>query len=180
MILGIAGPKGSGKSTLANLLVNVGWKRTGFAQPIKSMMRTLLLYQGADNHSVDQMLNGDLKETRTEFLCGQTPRWAMQTLGTEWRNLVDKELWTEAWKRNIRSYPSGTKILVDDLRFLHEARAVRNFNGKVILITRPGTGPGTHASEKEYLEISYDGAIVNDSTPEQMLTNLGSIMEYWK
>jgi len=185
LILGICGPAASGKTTLATLLTSVGWQRTRFAAPIKAMIGTLLLTQGIDNNTVWRMLDGDLKENPTEFLNGRTPRHAMQTLGSEWRDLMDRNLWTEVWKRHLRGYGPEAKILVDDLRFLHEEKVIRELGGKIVRIVRPvrphaALVPGGHISETELAQVSADATIINDSTPDAMLTALASIMEYWK
>lgn len=188
MLLGITGTAGSGKTTLASLLVGCGWKRTRFAAPIKEMLSALLRCQGASYHLVTEMLDGKLKETPTKLLAGVSPRYAMQTLGTEWRDLIDQKLWVEIWRNHIeQKYRplSMHKILVDDLRFPHEAAAIREMGGKIVRIIRPLTAQTAvvsgHASETELETISADITILNDSTPDAMLTALGSAMlEYWK
>ena len=184
MVLGICGAAGSGKTTLANLLVNCGWKRTRFSQGLKSMLAAFLSQQGVENDVVWDMLDGKLKEEPTKFLNGRSPRHAMQTLGTEWRNMIHRDLWVDAWRRNINNYPPGTKILVDDLRFHHEARVIRELNGKIIRIRRPGLNLDefgrAHISETEALTLEVDGEITNDRTPDHMLTQLATLMEYWK
>ena len=132
------------------------------------------------------MLDGDLKETPSTFLGGKSPRLAMQTLGTEWRDTINRNLWVDVWKRYVQNFPSDAKILVDDLRFAHEATAVRELGGKIVRIRRPNAqNPGwtniNHISEVESLTLPVDGEIRNDSTPDAMLDQLAAIiMEYWK
>lgn len=180
MILGLCGPAGSGKTTLANLLINSGWRRTRFATPIKSMLFQFLIQQGLDEPTVWRMLDGKLKEAPTEYLCGKTPRHAMQTLGTEWRDTIDKNLWVEAWKRQIRQFPDSTRIVVDDMRFVHEAEAVQDMGGKIANIKRSNTATvASHLSETEYKSIVPNFLIENNSTPECMLTQLGKFIHYW-
>lgn len=181
-ILGITGVAGSGKTTLANMLANCGWHTTKFASPIKSMLTNLLKYQGLETSIVNRMLNGDLKEVPTTYLNGKTPRYAMQTLGTEWRELIDRNLWVDVWKRTLITYPSSSKIIIDDLRFHHEARAVRSVGGKIIRIEHPNNPlpKGTHISETEMAEIEVDLTIINNAHPEAMLNQLSTLVEYWK
>ncbi len=183
LILGICGPMGSGKTTLANLLVQVGWYRQRFATPLKSMLHVFLAQQGLDDRLIERMIDGDLKETPSAYFNGRTPRHAMQTLGTEWRDMIDKNLWVDAWRRslvaNFLNRPS-CKIVVDDLRFPHEADAIRSVDGKVIIIQRPGSEAGSHPSEHEYLNIQPDQVIQNDKTPGHMLDQLATLIEYWK
>jgi hypothetical protein len=45
------------------------------------------------------MTSGDLKEVPVDCLDGQTPRRAMQLLGTEWGRTLSADLWINAWRR---------------------------------------------------------------------------------
>jgi len=169
-ILALIGPAGSGKSTLADLLVeHRGFIRLSFAAPIKQMLKVILDSQGATRSEVHRMLYGNLKEVPTLFLSGRSPRHAMQTLGTEWRDLMNRDLWTNIWTRSAQFIP---KIIVDDMRFTHEAAVVRDLGGKIVQIDRPGFGPGEHLSEKDYLNIKPDFTINNDVNPETLLVRL--------
>lgn len=175
IILGLTGVAGSGKTTLANILdKNYGWSKTKFATPLKTMLMALFLSQGADPEEAYQMIDGNLKEAPTKYLNGYTPRHAMQTLGTEWRNLIHRDLWIDAWRRNVSSYSPDTKIVVDDLRFPHEAQAIRELGGKIVLITRPYFTQtiSSHSSETEMAEIVFDGLIINDAEPSKMIVQL--------
>lgn len=181
LVLGICGGAGSGKTTLAKLLSPLGWQRTRFSAGLKGMLAAFLLQQGVDNRTVWQMLDGDLKETPTLFFNHRTPRHAMQTLGTEWRNLIHRDLWVDAWRRHVETTPAHAKILVDDLRFQHEAQAIRAMGGKIVRVLRPSTireitVAGAHISEVEALTLAVDAEILNDAGPEHMLDQLSSAM----
>ena len=179
-ILALTGLAGSGKSTLATKLTNsAGWHRTRFATPIKYMISELLEYQGVIPELAWQMVDGDLKETATTYLNNRTPRHAMQTLGSEWRDLIDRNLWTEVWKNKLIEFPPNSKIVVDDCRFLHEAEAVRSMGGKILRITRPNILPGSHISETEMASIPIDFEINNNGTPDQLLQTAQTFLNNW-
>lgn len=173
-ILALCGPAGSGKSTLANLLVQEeGYTRTSFANGLKTMLAGLLYFQNVDDAQVQRMLNGDLKEEPSVYLGGKTPRFAMQTLGTEWRNMVDRDLWVNVWENSIKfSDEFSDKIVVDDLRFKHEAQRVWDLGGTILRVHRSDQDvkPDSHISEQEYLTIDYGVQITNyENHPEYML-----------
>jgi hypothetical protein len=170
LVFAICGPAGSGKTTLARALCEkYNFTRLPFAAPIKQMLRGLLEFQGVSTHQIDRMLYGDLKEISTKYLAERTPRHAMQTLGTEWRDLIARDLWTNIWVTAAQSAHPSTRtrgVIADDLRFLHEADAIRALGGKIIRIHRPGFGADAHISEHEYLTIRPNTTLTNSSTPE--------------
>lgn len=142
-VIALAGFKGSGKTEVARILASHGMMATHFAQPLKDMLKCLGLS--------DPELYGALKEKPSPLLCGCTPRHAMQTLGTEWRDMIHTELWTRIWEQRAREYLLRDKeraIVVDDLRFPHEVAAVKKFNGVVWYIDRKGLTSDGHASEQ--------------------------------
>lgn len=146
-IVAFTGLAGAGKSTAALHLVNHrGFERVRFAGPLKAMMAAL----GCTAAEID----GDHKELPCDLLGGKTPRWAMQTIGTEWgRKLIDSELWVRAWRAAVDRLPAGTPVVVDDCRFPNEAEAIRAAGGLLVRIERPGAGTAsTHESEQHQIE----------------------------
>src|SRR5262245_6513313 len=93
-IIGLTGKLKSGKTEAALHLCKKGFTRVRFAGPLKNMMTCLQL--------TDAEIEGMLKEQPCDLLCGKTPRYAMQTIGTEWgRALIGEDLWVNAWKRLV-------------------------------------------------------------------------------
>lgn len=169
-IIAFCGPMQSGKSTAADLLIEYnGYIRLSFASPVKQMLRTLVEMQGVDKRESYRMFFGDLKESATHYLAGRTPRHAMQTLGSEWRDLIDRNLWTKIWLNATVHVP---KVVVDDMRFTHEAATVKELGGNIIFLDRSDCGPGTHISETDYLNIVPDRKITNDGTIEDLYTTI--------
>lgn len=171
-LIGLTGYKGSGKTTAANYLVAHGFVRISFAEPLKQMLITMGL--------TEEHIYGDKKETPLEILGGKTPRWAMQTLGTEWgRQLICDDLWVRVAEASVCKALTGTprySAVIDDCRFLNEAAMIRNHKGTIIRITRSGYAASQHASETEMDSIQNDFTIFNDGEKESLFKRLDEIM----
>jgi hypothetical protein len=145
-IIAFTGLAGAGKSTAAaHLTKSRGFERVRFAGPLKAMMAAL----GCTPAEID----GDRKEQPCDLLGGKTPRWAMQTLGTEWgRQLIGDDLWIRAWRAAVDRLPAGVPVVVDDCRFPNEAEAIQAADGVLVKIERPGAGTASvHESEQHVL-----------------------------
>lgn len=146
-LVGLMARKGAGKDTAAEVLTAQGYGNVKFAGALKDMIRTLLSYQGVPADLIERMVEGDLKETPTDYLDGCTPRHAMQTLGTEWgRDLIGSNFWVGT---AIRLANDHGKTVITDVRFPNEVAAVKAAGGVVIGITADWIKPveGEHESE---------------------------------
>jgi hypothetical protein len=157
-IIGVCGFAEEGKSTIARILEErFKLSVVKFAGPLKDMLRAI----GLD----ESELEGSKKLLPCDKLGGQTPRHAMQTLGTEWgRCLVSDTLWTGLWR--IRAAEAPTGAVADDLRFLNEEAAIRDAGGLIIRVIRPGLEHrrGKHVSETQHLGIKEDATVYNDGS----------------
>jgi hypothetical protein len=167
MLVGLVGYKGSGKGVASAALVrDRGFVLRKFADPLKNMLRALLRANGLDVDTIERMIEGDLKEKPSVELNGQTPRHAMQTLGSEWgRDLISRTLWVDTLKRSVKAdLYFGNRVVVDDVRFVNEAEAIRRLGGKLAYIHRRGLVADTqHQSEREIALIGCDYTVYNDS-----------------
>lgn len=174
VVIGFAGPIDCGKSTAARVLeVKHQFARTRFAAPLKQMMRVLLFQAGHDDETIERMIEGDLKELSCVALGGQSPRHAMQTLGTEWgRGLIDPDLWATVWRSGVEALIAGglRRIVVKDLRFANEAEAVRELGGVVIYIENPAAEEARLARNHESERFAFK--------PDRILPNAGTIEEF--
>lgn len=164
MLIGITGAKGSGKDTFAQPFVNFGAKNVKMAGPLKDMLRTLYRGAGLDQAAIEQRIEGDLKEVPCVVLGGATPRYAMQTLGTEWRDMLDQRLWTKIWTSKVQQLlAEGHDVICTDVRFHHEWEAIKALGGIVVRVDRPGLTSGDfHKSETEMNELAADYLVTNE------------------
>jgi hypothetical protein len=168
-IVALTGLAGSGKTTAAKRMVeHHGFTRVRFAGPLKAMLAAL----GLSPAEID----GDRKEVPCELLGGRTPRWAMQTLGTEWgRDLIADDLWIRAWKTAVAKTLPGSCIVVDDCRFPNEFEAVKSLNGIVIRVERDGAGSGAAGHASETFKLDADQVVPNNGTLDQFAQQVDAI-----
>lgn len=164
MIIGLTGGKGAGKSTVARCIrYKYGYKILSFAQPIKDM----LISMGLREYDVN---DPDLKEVVcTEFT--KSPRYMMQSLGTEWgRELISDRIWITCLEQRISPYMD---YVIDDVRFQNEAEFIRSKGGKIIHVERTRMDNGDlHVSEAGISDEFIDTTIKNLSPYEGDLENV--------
>lgn len=72
----------------------------------------------------------------------------------------------------VSKMPTDQPIIIDDVRFLNEAEAIRAVGGIVVRIIRPGLTPMDHESETEQRYIIADYTLINDEELEEELEAL--------
>jgi hypothetical protein len=166
LFIGLCGKKGSGKSFVAeNMRDTRDAKILRFADILKDMMRVMGFSEG--------QINGDLKEVACDMLNGKTPRYAMQTLGTEWgRNLLHENIWVDMLVAKVNK--ERGVVVVDDVRFPNEIKAIRDNGGVVAWIERASIydGEDEHASETSVSSADCDVCIDNTLPIPLVLTNI--------
>lgn len=174
MIIGICGVARSGKSVSAAILQNkLGFKEHSFAAPIREFVWKLL--------DVDAATFETIKDKPHPLLSGKTPRYAMQTLGTEWgRDTISQTLWIDVCIHKAKNHPGN--VVISDVRFENEAAAIRNAGGIIIKIVRkdaPFIQTPNHSSEAGIPDCLVDHIIVNDSDIVTFETNLLRDIQDW-
>lgn len=167
MLLALCGDIGSGKSTIAKALQADGWAYLNFAGPLKDMLASLGL-----SHA---QLYGDAKEIPCDLLAGASPRHAMQTLGGDWgRGMIHQDLWANAWAmRAGQAIVDGKNIIVDDLRYPNETRAVRLLRGTIWRVQRGQAKLKiTHESERYHPLFDVERVMHNNGSIAELLAKV--------
>jgi hypothetical protein len=170
MLISMTGQKRSGKDTVAAFMNE--WEptaeRVSFAGTLKGMIALLLSNAGLTPDEIDYYMNGDGKETPLAVLQGKSARYAMQTLGTEWRDFLGKDLWTDI----VRSKVGLTEhVVITDMRFLHEEKFVEENDGAKVRVVRagqPAISVDAHKSEQEMAAIRADYTIFNHGSLDDL------------
>jgi hypothetical protein len=174
-LIGLVGAKGCGKSTAAEYLVtHHGYVRVRLADGLKNMLRTI----GLTHAQVD----GDEKEVPLDMLCGRTPRWAMQSLGSEWgRDCIGPDIWANvAGEATRKLLADGWCVVVDDIRFPNEAAMFNQLGGELYRVRRASAEavPVTHESEKHWPTLPCVGSIENEGSIQDLRHRMATILRF--
>jgi len=172
MVIALTGLMNAGKSTVADYLVTQhGFAHLKFAHGLKSMLRTLGL--------TEDEIEGARKELPCDKLNGRSPRYAMQTLGTEWgRVCMGQDFWVNLLVQKVQRFFAHEHVVIDDCRFPNEARAVQqDLGGKVWRISRGvGTVASMHASEVDQIGVVADTVVLNNGTIDDLLSKVDLLL----
>lgn len=172
---------GSGKTTVARAMqeLDPNLEIISFATPLKEMVKCLFQSMGMTSDIAGALTyDSDLKDLPILGLGDGTitPRRLMQTLGTEWRNMIDPDLWVNIALGKVANLgEQGKNICIDDVRFPHEVACLRRgyFTSYEVIhlnVDRPGNskGLGQHASEAGLAGVTPDFQMFNDGTIEEL------------
>lgn len=176
MIIGLVGFAGSGKGTVADVLVDKHeFTKLSFADGVKDCVSTIF---GWPRH----LLEGDtepsraFREKRDDFWSAKlgievTPRWALQTMGTEaGRNVFHNDIWIYSLERRLSEHQN---VVIADVRFPNEIDFIKKSGGFVVRLVRGDepiwyeTARLTNTTPKDDQWIEYDnGRLMENKYPE--------------
>lgn len=168
-LIGIHGAARSGKDTLGSMILErCDSYRYSFASPVYAMARAFGLtdFDFSDAH----------KERPIPRMGGKSPRYILQTLGTEWgRQLIDEDVWVQAAERAYEA--GGRGMVVTDVRFQNEADWVRK-HGTLIHIQRAGApSVSPHISEAGVPVLEGDILIANNGTLNDLENQIEQVLQ---
>ncbi len=162
MIIGLTGKKQNGKSTAAQYVADkYGFVRLNFKDAlvaeIKERFPNVLeaIIEVMDRSAYDGM-----KPWTIDRLFKDKPpifRALMQNFGGEVRRRDHEDYWVVMWLKQASKHKN---VVVDDVRFLNEAQAVRDMGGMIIRIVRADyNNNDSHVSETEMDSIEADDSV---------------------
>ena len=151
MIIALTGLAGSGKNTVADF---TGFEQLAFAEPMKRFCAEVFDFSHEELYGPSEARESPSKTFKRPDGTPLTARYALQTLGTEWGRNCDVDVWAKACIMRAKALAAvGKDTIVTDLRFVNEAKAVRDAGGFVWRVHRQMRygpfEPQAHASERE-------------------------------
>lgn len=174
-IIGLNGTMGAGKSTAAEVIRKCAgddrFKLIKLAAPLYDIQRYIY-----DRISpVYKRPEGFVKD-----------RTLLQWLGTDWgRNCISETLWIDLWAAEAKEALRHNKVVVvDDVRFDNEAKAIRKLNGLIINIKSPNSqqqaiapdGILYHPTERGINPDLISRYIVNSGSKEEFEKNFAALL----
>lgn len=162
--IGLIGYAGSGKDTVAAYLVRRGYTRVAFADPVRSVLLSVNPLITRDGLRLQDAVKAHGWDTAKR----QFPevRELLQGLGAGVRAALGESVWLDHALRRLDAL-SGP-VVVTDVRYHNEARALQRRGFFLVWVQRPGVGPANaHASETGIPVELADAVLINDgSIPE--------------
>ena len=208
MIVGFVGFIGSGKDTAADYLVNFhGFRRDSFANTLKDAVACVfgwdrVLLEGRTKEAREWREQVDPWWAERLRMPNLTPRLMLQLWGTEvCRNGFHDDIWIASLENKMRK--TGDNIVISDVRFPNEIKAIHNAGGIVVRIKRgedpewydaavsANAGPNgnttwsisrsklehlkIHASETAWVGGLIDHTVWNDTTIDELFSQIKNL-----
>jgi hypothetical protein len=209
MIIGFVGFIGSGKDTAADYLVNFhGFRRDSFANTLKDAVANVfgwdrVLLEGRTKEAREWREQVDTWWAERLGIPELTPRWVLQRWGTEvCRKGFHDDIWIASVENKMRK--TTDNIVISDVRFPNEIKAIHNAGGLVIRIKRGddpewydaaasmNQGPngnttwsiskaklerlGIHASETAWVGGNIDHTVWNNSSIDDLFDQIKNLV----
>lgn len=178
MIIGLSGYAQTGKDTVAKHLIEKhNYRRVAFADPIREALLKLdpLVGVGEFNSIHLSIAVRGMGWEETKRISPETRR-LLQVMGTEvGRDMFGQNFWVDQAMRNVSKFD---KIVLTDVRYPNEYKAIKARDGIIIRVVKPGTAAvNAHGSETALDNFSFDATIVNDGTIYDLNKKIDKLLE---
>lgn len=165
MKLGLIGHAGSGKDTVAAHLVSRGFTRVAFADAVRNVLLSvnpLVSKEGLRLRDVVEAHGWDRAKREIPEV-----RVLLQGLGAGVRDELGESTWLDHALRQLDTL-SDRPVVVTDVRYPNEGRALQRRGFFLVVVQRPGVGPANaHPSEVDIpVELADATLLNNGSIPE--------------
>jgi hypothetical protein len=209
MIVGFVGFIGSGKDTAADYLVNFHeFRRDSFANTLKDAVACVfgwdrVLLEGRTKEAREWREQVDAWWAERLNMPDLTPRLMLQLWGTEVCRIgFHDDIWIASLENKMRK--TGDNIVISDVRFPNEIKAIHNAGGIVVRIKRgddpewydaavsANAGPNgnatwslskaklaqlkIHASETAWVGGAIDHTVYNDTTIDALFEQIKNLV----
>jgi hypothetical protein len=186
MIIGINGYAGSGKDTVGTILQQIDkdshWEIKKWAGKLKQVAE-LLTGIPVEKFEDQEFKKTNLgKQWNDRINNPMSVRDFLQKLGTEGlRDGLHTNTWVNALMADYKCVPADRapngwdcdNWIITDTRFPNEAQAIKDADGIIIRVTRPGIGPvNDHPSETGLNQWNFDYEIQNDSSLNELINSV--------
>lgn len=184
-LVGLSGYARSGKDTAAQALVDLGWRRDAFGDRLRDFLLALnpivdidvwedeydpSNYGAGSARLSDVIASRGWERAKDELV---EVRQLLQRCGTDaGRKVLGDDVWVNAViDRHLVEFQP---LVIADVRFPNEAKAVKDSGGVIVRIERPGIGPkaspdgSVHVSETALDDWPFDAVVTNNGTPETL------------
>ena len=168
MIIGFVGLIGSGKDTAADYLVNFhGFRRDSFATTLKDAVSAVfgwdrLMLEGRTAESRAWREQVDTWWAQRLNMPHLTPRWILQHWGTDvLRNHFNDDIWIASLEHKLQR--STDNVVISDVRFPNEIKAIRRAGGYIYWIQRGELPPWYQCALTENTTDEYDQWLLQDA-----------------
>ncbi len=178
-IIAFGHQKSVGKSTAAKFLdtyIRTSYpklkvKHSSFAGKLKDVAFQLFRWSGLER-GVYYETHYQEKEIVLPII-GKSPRQVWIEVGNKMRDISP-----DVWLKSAINCPKCDLIIISDLRFTNEANYIKDNNGIVVKIHRPGILTGTDQAEIDLLAYTrWDALINNDGTLDEFNTKIITYFE---
>lgn len=165
-LVGLCGFARSGKDTAAGALLEMGWSRFAFADPLKQDIAGLLK-RGLSAVPLDENPRalswlGEMATVNKSRL-----RPLLVSYGAAMREF-NPNYWIDRLNHTAEFKACRQPRVITDVRYINEAEWVRSLGGVILTITRPGIGPANAEEADKTAAVKPDAEILNTGSVDDL------------